>query len=103
MRTRKPLKLDTIPTWAIDDQKRDRYTVAAAFQLAELTGKWVRLTAETQRAVFGANLLGKCEMLVEDEGIKVLRTACYGTDFSFSRFDWTRFEEVMAEGRRPLL
>ena len=104
MRKRKPLKFEEIPAWAIDSSERSRYTIVAAFRLADLTdNKSVRLTAETQRNVFGAVLFGKCLITVGNEGIGVTRSVCFGTDFSGTNFSWERVEELMKEGRRPVL
>ena len=103
MRTAKPMKMKTIPAWATDGAQRDRYTVAAAFQLADLTGRWVRLSADSQRAVFGLVLFGKCQMYVGDNGIRVIRSVCFGTDFSETRFDWADVEKYMAKGCKPVI
>ena len=103
MRTRKQLTFAEIPAWAIDDASPDRYTVAAAFQLAGLTDRWVRLNAATQRAVFGAYLFGKCSLRLDNDAIHVSRTACFGTDFSDTHFDWVALEQGIASGQRPCL
>src|SRR5262245_49948918 len=95
------MTFETIPAWAIDPDRRDRYTVATAFQLAGLTGRRVRLTAETQRAVFGHNLFGKCQVEVTETGISTHRSVCFGTDWSGITLDWARLEQLMATGERP--
>lgn len=103
MRTRKPLIFEEIPAWAVEPADRSRYTVAAAFHLAGLTDKWVRLTAASQRLVFGAVLFGKCLMRATCNGLGISRTVCFGTDAVGIIFGWERLEKVMAEGRRPTL
>ncbi len=101
MRTRKPMTFETVPSWAVDSEGHSRYTVAAAFELAGFTDKWVRLTAATQREVFGAVLFGKCNVRVNSEGLQADRSVCFGTDFSSLRLGWDDLEQVMASGRRP--
>ena len=104
MRKRKPLVFADLPEWTVDpNSKPDRYSVAAAFMLADLSDKWVRLRAEAQRLVFGAPIFGKCEIKVDDNGLMVTRTACFGTDFSTTTFSWVELEKVIASGRRPVL
>lgn len=104
MRKRRPLTFADLPTWTVDpNSKPDRYSVAAAFMLADLSDKWVRLRAAAQRLVFGAALFGKCEIKVTDNGLQVLRTVCFGTDFSCTTFSWAELERVIASGRRPCL
>jgi hypothetical protein len=104
MRQRKLLKFADLPEWVIDPNSRpDRYSVAAAFMLADLSDKWVRLTADSQRLVFGANLFGKCQLKVDDNGLKVTRKVCFGIDFVCTWFDWETLERVIADGRRPAL
>jgi hypothetical protein len=104
MGKRKPLKFADLPEWTVDlNSKPDRYSVAAAFHLANLSDKWVRLQAAAQRLVFGAVLFGKCKVKVDDNGIQVVRTVCFGTDFSCTTFSWAELERVIADGRRPCL
>ncbi len=103
VKTRKPMTFAEIPDWAIDADERSRYTIASAFELAGLTDEWVRLTAETQRALFGFVLFGKCNLKVDANGIKVSRSVCFGTDFSTTTFDWNDVERCMAGGYRPVL
>lgn len=97
-KTRKPMKFEEIPSWAIDSTKRDRYTIAAAFELAGLMRKDIRLTAEAQRKVFGAVLFGKCRIYVSNHGINASRSACFGTDFSSIAVNWEEVEKKVATG-----
>ncbi len=103
MRTRKPIILETIPEWAIDASERSRYTVAAAFELANLTDKHVRLTAESQRAVFGVAMFGKCQLRVHAEGIAASRSVCFGTDFSTILMTWEDVERHMTNQTKPCI
>ena len=101
MKTRKPMKFETVPTWAIEAGTVTRYTIAAAFTLAGLTEQWIRLTAQNQRDVFGCVLFGKCEIKVGNDGIRASRSACFGTDFSSMTLDWVAVEKYVASGCRP--
>jgi len=93
-----------VPAWAIDtNETPTRYTIAATFAVSGLTDRWVRLTAPMQRLIFGAYLFGKCEMLVNNDGIKVTRSVCFGTDFSVTRHDWPTVEDYIRHGTRPIL
>jgi len=104
MRARRPLTFETIPAWAIDaDSSKSRHTIAAAIELAELTGKWFRLTAASQRELFGHVLFGKCKMYVDHDGIRAVRSVCFGTDFTDVRLTWDDVERHMTNGTRPIL
>ncbi len=103
MRSRKPMTFETIPEWAIDASERSRYTVAAAFELAGLTDKYVRLTAESQRAVFGVAMFGKCSIRVGTEGIGAYRSVCFGTDVSGIIMTWDDVERHMKNQTKPCI
>lgn len=102
IRSSQMMKPVEIPAWAIDNRTPDRYTVAAAFELAELTGQWIRLTAASQRAVFGSKLFGKCKLKVDENGITSVRSVCFGTDFSDVILDWASVERCMTTGQAPI-
>ena len=97
MKTRKPLEFTEIPSWAICTEQRDRYSIAAAFALAGLVGKSVRLTAKTQRALFGCNLFGKCSLTVDS---KVTAESPLIARCASARISQTRFSTGM-RSRRP--
>jgi hypothetical protein len=101
IRASQVMKMAEIPVWAIDERTPDRYTVAAAFALAGFEGQWVRLTADSQRAVFGHNLFGKCKLMVDENGIMSVRSVCFGTDWSGVTLDWNGVERCMATGEGP--
>ena len=100
MRTRKPLTFETIPEWAIDTNEKNRYTIAAAVELAGLTDQWIRLTAAAQRALFGLVLFGKANVRVTNAGISAYRSVCFGTDFSDAILSWSDVEQHIAKGQR---
>jgi hypothetical protein len=100
MKKRTLLTFETIPDWAIDQHNRSRHTIAPALQLAGLWAKHCRLTADTQRKLFGAVLFGKCEIFADDIGIRSYRKVCFGTDFSSVTLTWDRVEAAVANGRK---
>lgn len=100
--TRQKLVLETIPDWAIDSDARDRHTISAAFELAGLTGKRVRLAAASQRALFGYVMFGKRQIRVASDGIHGQRTACFGTDFSTIHLSWEEVERYLANQYQPI-
>ena len=102
MKKASPIKVETIPTWAIDPDARDRHAIATAFELAGMAGRWVRLTADTQRAMFGFVMFGRREIKCTADGIKGSRSACFGTDFSSIDLDWDEIEHYLAKQTQPI-
>jgi hypothetical protein len=100
MKTRS-IKFESIPDWAIDQTQRCRHTIAPAFHLAGLFNRHCRLTADTQRKVFGLVFTGKCLVRVHDGGMNISRKVAFGTDFSDANLTWDRVEELMRANRRP--
>jgi hypothetical protein len=79
MKTAKPLTFATIPAWALPETPGVE-GFYAAIALAGMEDKWVRLSADTQRALLGKVVFGKREIKVDDLGeIAQLRTVCFGT------------------------
>lgn len=108
MRTRK-LQFWSIPLWAVDQSwsvnqfRQDRYSVAAAFELADLSNQWIRLDAESQRLVFGKALFGKVRIRVTNQGLETAKSVCFGTDVSHCTFDWDDLERMIRTGIKPIL
>lgn len=102
MTRRKNVTFATVPMWAIDPDTRDRHTIAAAFKLAGIEGQSVRLTAETQRALFGFVMFGKREIRVTADGISGSRSACFGTDFSSLSLSWEDVEHYIGKQTQPI-
>lgn len=98
MKTRKPMIFETVPSWAIDATEKSRYTIAAAIELAGFTDKWIRLSAESQRQLFGVVMFGKANVMVTNKGISAYRSVCFGTDFSSTNLDWSEVEKHIANG-----
>lgn len=70
----------TLPEWTFKGAQQDLYTLAAAIVLAGYEGKWVKLTATTQRAVLGEARFGKQSIGLFDGELMVTRRVCFGTD-----------------------
>lgn len=68
-----------VPAWAAGNG--DFASVLTAFALAGLEGRWVRLSAETQRRLFGAVLLGRKAVKSDGSKISVFKTQAFGQDF----------------------
>ena len=69
-----------IPAWTFENTSKDWYSLAAALVLAGLENKWVKLSADTQRAILGGNRIGKQSVGIFDGELKVTRKVCFGTD-----------------------
>lgn len=98
----KTITTETVPAWAIDTTSRNRYTIAAAFKLADLEGKRFRMTADNQRAVFGFAIFGKASIRVTAEGVTASRSVCYGTDFASVELTWAEVERYAAKKVKPI-
>jgi hypothetical protein len=101
MRKRRAQTFTAVPDWAIPAEDKGGHALASSFAVAELENQWVRLSAATQRALLGHPVFGKQEILVEDAGVQVRRSA-FGTDTARTRFS---FDDVTraARARRKLL
>jgi hypothetical protein len=73
------MTFDTIPAWAID-ARPSVYNLFSAITLSGLEGRWIRLTAATQRALIGANLFGKAALMFDGVSVRSSVTCCFGTD-----------------------
>jgi hypothetical protein len=69
-----------IPTWAVDSEHKGASAFAAALALTNNEGKWIRLSAATQRKLLGYAVFGKQHFLVEHDRVNVSRKSAYGTD-----------------------
>ena len=104
MKTRKPLSFETLPSWTIDGDKKDRHTVAAAFELAGLTGKW----GPTQSAQRNGNCSARPSSanaksrLRQKESRRGTQGFASGTDFDSCSLTWVAVENRMGLGR-PLV
>lgn len=102
MRKRAKIKFTDVPEWAIDKTRKDGPSMASAFALADLEDQWLRLSSATQRAILGYPVFGKQEILVEDSGVQVRRSAAFGTDSARTRFSWTAVTRAARDERKLL-
>lgn len=103
MKKLKIVKMTKIAEWSQDSERMDRYSIAGAFVLNEIFDKWVRLSAESQRLVFGFVPFGKVEICACNEGILTSKSVCFGTDISSCSFSWDEVEKLVANKRKPAL
>src|SRR6185295_5583512 len=102
MKKRKYSSLTTIEPWMVDPEQRiDRHTIASAFELAGLWQNYARLTAASQRLVFGFVPFGKAAIYVGQDGIRAKKTVCFGTDCVVIELSWPQVEKMVASGRKP--
>jgi hypothetical protein len=80
----------------------DKYEIAARAHLAGLDGRWLRLPAAQQRAIFGANLFGKKKILIDTDNQGVVHYAfsvCFGTDWATGEYSFEEIARQVNEGR----
>ncbi len=71
----------TLPDWVLPEaNNRNLYSLAAALTLAGLEGRWIKLTADTQRALIGDARFGRQSIGLFDGELMVARSVCFGTD-----------------------
>jgi hypothetical protein len=79
----------------------DKYEIAARAHLAGLDGRWLRLTAAQQRAIFGANVYGKKQIFIDTDNQGVVHysySACYGTDWATGEHSFDRIVRAANDG-----
>lgn len=85
-----------IESWAIPQTASVR-SFFETIALVQKEGVWIRLSAKTQRALLGAVVFGKQEILVSDSGsVKVRRSACFGTDYEMSEYEAHKISYAIA-------
>ena len=89
-----------IPDWAIDPKRHDGAAVASALALTNNEGKWVRLTAESQRRLLGYPVFGKQKIYATSAEVKVSRKCAFGTDFCMTTYSWGEITSMACEGRK---
>lgn len=80
MNTKTQTMFAELPAWTYEGATPSWYTLATAICLAGLEGKWIKLSAATQRAVLGANWIGKQSVGLFDGELQISRKVCFGTD-----------------------
>lgn len=67
--------------------------------LAGLEGKWIRLSAEMQRATLGRNVFGMQAIRVNNDGtVTVRRKTCFGTDYEQDTYEAAKIEQALLAG-----
>lgn len=83
------IEVAEIPEWAMDSTRRDGPSLAAALALADLEGKWIRLSASVQRRALGFSVFGKKSIFSDgNAGVRVMHSAAFGTDASVYSYSW---------------
>ncbi len=88
---------------ATEARKTDKYEIAAAAALANIEGRWLKLTAGQQRSIFGAYLFGQKTVRVDCNGqgrVEVTYSVCFGTDWASAEFTMDQVAAAANEGRR---
>ena len=97
MKLKKLTFLD-VPDWAVGPD-RSRYSIAATFTLCNAWKRHIKLSANSQRAVFGAYLFGKCSIVAHETGLTISKKVCFGTDFTAMRITWDELDVLIATGK----
>jgi len=78
--TTSTIKFQEIAAWAIAEEK-DARALFECVALLGLEGKWIRLSAAQQRAIMGANVFGKKEFCIGEDGeLRVAHSVAFGQD-----------------------
>ena len=90
------IKFDALPDWTYAGADAGIYTFCTALCLAKLGGKWVRLTADTQRKLLGFPVFGKQSFKydIETGNILVARKVCFGTDCEIWEGHYTEIRDL---------
>lgn len=92
------MKFQTIPQWA-KPQTPDAIALFEVFALLGIEGQWVRLSADDQRAIFGANVFGRQEMRIDADGtLTVRRSVCFGTCKEAADYTVAQIQRCVKEG-----
>jgi hypothetical protein len=76
-----------LPQWTLT-AKAGVLSFFEAIALADLEGKWIRLSADTQKALLGSNVFGKQEFRVNTDGtVDVSRSTAFGMDSEIAQYD----------------
>ena len=97
---RKPLAFTSIPAWTMP-AAAGALSFFETIALADLEGKWVRLSAADQRAILGANVFGKQAFRVVGDGtVEISRSTAFGMDSEIASYDLYAIKSAAAQGKR---
>ena len=100
-KSRNPLEFFAVPSYFVEQERRDRYSIISAASLAGIFGLTVRLTAGSQRLLFGSNMFGMKAITINNDGIGYSFKVAFGTDFVAGTIPWDDVERYIREGRKP--
>lgn len=84
----------SIPAWAIG-KAQDFADLVTAIALAGFDGQWIRLSADTQRALLGKAYFGKRAIRVSASTVEIFRVLCYGMDFEIETYNNATWNEAI--------
>ena len=79
------------------------HQIGAAAESRKLAGRWLRMSAKDQRAIFGDYLFGRKEIFIDTrppEKVIVQFTTSFGQDFERLEFSFADIAAAVTEGRR---
>ena len=84
--TRTAMTFTELPQWTLT-AKAGVLSFFEAIALAGLEGKWIRLSAATQKTLIGSNVFGKQEFRVNADGtVEVSRSTAFGMDSEIASY-----------------
>lgn len=89
------MKFAEIPEWAVQPEP----SVLSFFEtiaLAGLEDKWIRLSADTQRALLGFPVFGKIQIKVRDGEVLGMESVCFGTDRNIVEWGPERIKQAVS-------
>lgn len=85
-----------MPIWTLT-AKPGVLSFFEAIALAGFEGKWIRLSAATQKALLGSNVFGRQEFRVTTEGVvEVARSTAFGQDCEIGQYDLHTIKTAIA-------
>jgi hypothetical protein len=81
----------------------DRYQIAANAEIAEVTGRWLKLSKAQQENIFGAYLFGKQSLWIDLNGqgeVTASASCCFGTDSNVARWSLDEVAKAAQAGTK---
>lgn len=90
----------SVPAWVKPDQPISNALYEAA-ALMEIENKWVRMSADDQRALLGFPVFGRQAFMVRDDGVvEVARSTCFGADYEMAEYSTAKVFTASRQGKR---
>lgn len=94
------LTFTDLPTWTLQG-KPGVLSFFESIALADLEGKWIRLSARMQRLLLGSVVFGKQSVCVTPEGeVLVQRSTCFGMDREIGSYGLYEIKSAVAIGKQ---